>query len=244
MKSNDQEAGSSMGETDRAANELAGHTIKEIFRQAQPIAELHACLTSPRGDYFRWHLLQAMEVPLDDSAVEKLRVESPVHEYHRHLNMLIRFGLIEVSVSEGSRQYVRTAPGENAINALRELERRVTPEAAAAIHSASFGPNSIRFFLRLYGNRGEANWELRQVRFTPAEVGKLSVFLPRAIEGISAIDKLHEAGLLEYRDDNYIYMPPTRARSFYQYLQELYAILHAEIPLPAGSTEPAAAPPR
>ena len=227
MKRNEQEARSSTGAADQAANDLAGHGIKEIFRQAQPIAELHACLTSPRGDYFRWHLLQAMEAPLDASEVEQLRVESSLHEYQRHLNMLIRFGLIEVSGSEGSMQYVRTAPGEKAINALRELERRITPEAAAAIHGASFGPNSIRFFLRLYGNRGEADWELLQVRFTPAEVGKLSVFLPRAIEGISAIDKLNEAGIVVYEDDGYIYVHPIRARGFYQYLRSLLEILNA-----------------
>lgn len=225
MKPNEREAGSSIEVPGQVIDGLIGRAIKDIFRQAQPIAELHACLTSSRGNHFRWHLLQALEFPLDESAVEKLRVESSVHEYHRHLNMLRRFGLIEVRDGEKTQQYVRTALGERAINALREFDRRVTPEAAAAIHSASFGPHSIQFFLRLYGNRGEANWELRQVRFTPAEVGKLSVFLPRVIEGISAIDKLHEAGLLEYRDDNYIYMQPTRARSFYQYLQELYAIL-------------------
>ena len=225
MKSNEREAGSSMGVYDQVADGLTGRAIKDVFREAEPIAELHACLTSSRGHYFRWHLLQAMEVPLDDSAVETLRVESSVQESHRHLNMLRRFGLVEVRESEETHQYVRTALGEEAINALREFERRVTPEAAATIHSASLGPNSIRFFLRLYGNRGEANWEHLQVRFTPAEVGRLSVFLPRVIEAVSAIDKLHEAGLLEYKDDNYIYMQPTRARSFYQYLQELRALL-------------------
>ena len=211
MQSNEREPGSRMQMYDQVADGLAGQVIKDVFRQAQPIAQLHACLTSPRGRYFRWHLLQAMDVPLDDSAVEKIRIESSVHEYHRHLNMLRPFGLIEVRESEGTQRYVRTALGERAVNALREFERRVTPEAAAAIHSASLGPHSIRFFLRLYGDKGETNWERLEVRFTPAEVGRLSVFLPRVIEAVSAIDKLHESGLLEYRDDNYIYMQPIRA---------------------------------
>ena len=59
-------------------------------------------------------------------------------------------------------------------------------------------------------------------------MGRLSLFLPRSVEGISAVDKLNEAGLLVYQADNYIHMPPTKARSFYQYLQDLLEIVKAE----------------
>ena len=45
------------------------------------------------------------------------------------------------------------------------------------------------------------------------------------IEEISAIDRLNEADLLVYRDDGYVYMQPTKARGFYQYLQTLLEIV-------------------
>ena len=75
------------GETENI--DLAGKTIKDIFKSAEQIAELHGCLTSLRGDNFRLRLLQAMEVPLDETAIERLRVESGVNEYHRHLHRLL-----------------------------------------------------------------------------------------------------------------------------------------------------------
>lgn len=212
-----------------AANKLVGNIIKEIFKKAGEIAELHACLTSPRGDNFRLRLLHALAVPLDETAIEKLKAESSINEYRRHLNKLLSFGLIRVEETGGEKQYIRTALGEQAVNALHEFERRVGKEAAEALYSASLGPNSIRFFLRVYGNKKEANWEHLQVRYTPGEIGRLSLFLPRTIEGLSAVDKLNEADLLVYQDDNYIYMQAIKARSFYQYLQQLYKVVKSLI---------------
>ena len=206
------------------AHELTGGVIKEIFRNAEDIAELHGCLTSPRGDNFRLRLLQAAEVPLEESAIEWLRAESGTNEYHRHLNRLLRLGLIRTQEIDGNKQYIRAAPGETAVNALREFERRVGKEVAQAVYSAALGANSIRLFLRIYGDQREADWERLQITYTPAEIGRLSLFLPRTIEGISAIDKLNEADLLVYRDDNQIHMQPLKARSFYQYLRGLYGI--------------------
>jgi len=205
--------------------DLAGKTIKDIFKSAEQIAELHACLTSLRGDNFRLRLLQAMEVPLDDAAIGRLKVESGVNEYHRHLHRLLGFGLVRKQEIDGAALYIRTAVGEKAVNAVRELERRMGSEIAQAVCSAALGSNSIRLFLRVYGDRREAQWDRLQVTYTPAEIGSLSLFLPRTIEGISAIDKLNEAGLLVYQDDNQIHMQPLRARSFYQYLQGLYRIV-------------------
>ena len=209
------------------ANELPGKIIKEIFRNAEDLAKLHACITPLRGGNFRLRLLHAMEVSLDEPAIEQLRVEFGMNEYHRHLNRLLRFGLVQVQEADGKRLYLRTTLEEKAINALREFERRVSPEAAEAVYSASLGPNSIRFFLRVYGDKKEANWAQLQIRYTPAEIGRLSLFLPRIIEAISAVDKVSEAGLLVYHDDNHIYMQPRKARSFYQYLQQLYGIMTA-----------------
>ena len=65
---------------DRIAHELAGKTIKQIFRNADEIAELHGTLTSTRGENFRLRLLQTLEMPMDEAAIERLRVESGVNE--------------------------------------------------------------------------------------------------------------------------------------------------------------------
>jgi DNA-binding transcriptional ArsR family regulator len=211
----------------KTAHELAGRTIKDVFGHADAVAELHACLTSPRGDQFRLRLLQSLDTPAGDEAIERIRVEAGVQEYHRHLHKLLRAGLVESKEVDGHRRYSRTGLGEEAVNAFRELERGVSQEQVGAIGEADLGPNSVRFFLRLYGDKAEANWGHVEVRFTPAEVGRLSLFLPRIIDGVSAVDKLSEAGLVAYRDDGYIYMHAVKARAFYRYLRGLYSIVRA-----------------
>ena len=210
---------------DDIANELAGNKIKLIFNKAEEIAELHGCLTSPRGENFKLRLLQALEVPLKEKEIERLRIESGINEYHRHLNRLVKNRLVRVLGTDGKEEYRRTELGERAINALRGFERKVGSEAAETVYSAALGPNSIRFFLRIYGDKKEADLDNFQIKYTAAEIGRLSLFLPRTIEGISAIDKLNEADLLAYWDDNFIHMQTTKAVSYYLYLQELYAII-------------------
>ena len=220
-------------------DELTGNMIKEIFRHAEDVAELHACLTSPRGTNFRLRLLQSMELPMGETAIERLKVEAGVNEYHRHLHMLFKFGLVREQEVGGDKQYARTDLGEAAVNALREFERRVGAEAAQAVYSAAIGPNSIRLFLRIYGVHREVDWDRLQISYTPAEMGCLSLFLPRTIEGISAIDKLNVANVLVYGDDDRISMQPLKARAVYQHLQELYRILksNARDPTPKSPYE-------
>ena len=215
----------------RTADELEGRAIKEIFRRADTIAELHSCLTSIRGNSFRARLLHALEQPMDSAAIDLLRVEAGIQEHGRHLSKLIRFGLIQQEKAEDGERHVRTKLGEEAVNALRELERKIGEDEAAKVYAAALGVNSIRFFLRIYGHKKDPDWEHLQVRYSPAEIGRLSLFLPRTLEGISAIDKMNEVGLLVYTDENYVYMPATRARAFYQYLHELLKIV--SVPAPA-----------
>ena len=166
--------------------------------------------------------------------MERLKTESGLVEYHRHLNRLTKLGLVEAREMDEKRLYVRTPLAEEAINALRGLERRVEEKAIHAIYTASLGPNSIRLFLRVHGDSAKANWEHIWVRYTPAEIERLSLSLPRVTERISAIDKPNEAGLLSYQDDNYIYMHPTKARGFYQYLQEFHHLTQAAVPVAAS----------
>ena len=207
------------------SNDLVGNTIKDIFNNAEQTAELHAGLTSPRGDNFRLRLLQSMELPLSESAIESIRVDSGVNECHRHLHRLLRFRLVRDQQTDGTRLYIRTILGETAVNAVRQFERRVGADVAQTVYLAALGPNSIRLFLRVYCDRREAEWDRLQLTYSALEIGRLCLFLPRTIDGISAIDKLNEAGLLVYQDDGRTHMHPSKARSFYQYLQEIYAIV-------------------
>ena len=211
----------------RLERELAGRTIKEVFHWAEEISCLHSCLTSPRGDYFRLRMLQAMETPVAEAEIEKFQVESGVQEHIRHLNKLLKAGLISAEGFDGESKYTRTELGERAVNALREFQRSIGEEESRAVYSAALGPNSIRLFLRIYGNEPKQPQDHLDVRYTPAEVGRMSLFLPRIIEGISAVDKLNEAGLVIYGDDGYIYVPPVKARAFYRYLRELHGIVRA-----------------
>ena len=207
------------------AGGLTGQQIKAVFSEAAEIAAMHACVTSPRGDYFRLKLLQAMEVPLDDGTIEQLRIKAELHEHHRHVHLMIDLGLVKVDEVDGQERYARTDEGEHAINLVRNLERRVGRDEAVAIYGASLGTNSIRLFLKVYGDQREADWKNLTITFTPAEIGRMSLFLPRVIEGVSAIDKLNQAGLLAYRDDDHIHMNPSLARGFYQYLRELNSVV-------------------
>ena len=219
--------------SEATTKELVGEQIREMFGDAEEVSRLNACVTSPRGDYFRLRLLQAMETPLTEAEVDKLRGESEISEYRRHLHKLEKYGLVRQEEADGEPRFVRTALAEQAISAVRKFERRVGKEAARAIHGAVLGQNSIRLFLRIYGDTKEADWDQLRIMYAPAEIGKLSLFLPRVIEGVSAIDKLNEADLLVYRDDDHVHMQPRKARSFYQYIRDLHVIARARQDSPA-----------
>ena len=208
-------------------NELQGDLIKKIFVKAEEIAELHAATTSSRGDRFRARLLHALESKMDRADVQNIAEETGLREYRRHLNKLTKFGLIRVESMAAGEEIVRTQLGEQAVNAQRAFERRLGIEEAKLVYDASLGTNSFRLFLRIYSSEKGIDWDKLKARFTPAEIGRLSLFLPRSIEGISAIDKLNEAGIVVYEDDGYIYVHPIRARGFYQYLRSLLEILNA-----------------
>lgn len=210
-----------IGRIEEQVNTLEGEVIKEIFKNAEAVALFHQIISSPRGDYFRRKLLQLLEVESSISKIEKLRSGAGLKETQRHINKLLETQLIELA-KEGN--YRRTDKGEEAINALRALETELGREEARKIFVSFLGFNSIRFFLRVYGTKKEVDLEKREIKFTAAEIGKLSLFLPRNIEGIAAIDKLSDAELLVYRDDGNIYLDPKKARVFYKYLKSLYKI--------------------
>ena len=205
--------------------ELRGRLIKAIFAGAEEIADLHAATTSSRGDRFRARLLHTLESRMETAAIKEMAEETGLREHRRHLNKLLKFGLIQVEPSTEGEKIIRTQLGEQAVNAIRELERRMGNEEARSLYGASLGTNSIRLFLRIYSSEKGVDWDELKVSFSPAEMGRLSLFLPRSIEGISATDKLNEAGLVVYEDNGLIYMDSRRARAFYQYLGSLLEIL-------------------
>ncbi len=99
--------------------DLQGKLIKEIFARAEEIADLHAVITSSRGDRFRARLLHALESKMDRAAIQKLAEETNLREYHRHLNKLAKFGLVQVEPAAEGETIVRAPLGEQAVNATR-----------------------------------------------------------------------------------------------------------------------------
>jgi len=65
----------------------------------------------------------------------------------------------------------------------------------------------------------------KDIIYTPLEIGQISAFLPRTVEGIAAVDKLDSAGLVSYLDDGNIHVNPRRSTAFYYYLKGLFQLL-------------------
>lgn len=203
---------------------LQGELIKKIFIHTEQITELHGVLTSPRGDFFRRRLLQYLSGGLSYEEIDKLRQEFGLEETERHLHRLVKYKLIEEATVEGAQGYRRTGAGEEAVNLVRELERKIGKERAQKMFEAALGKNSIRLFLKVYGTSKEPDAGGDLV-YTPLEIGQIAAFLPRSIEGLAAIDKLDEAGLVSYLEDGRIHVNPRRSVAFYQYLQGLYKLI-------------------
>ena len=205
---------------------LAGVTIKEIFQNIEAVAELHAVLSSPRGQFLHRRLLHALRGGLTHDEIERLRKEHGVEESDRHVNKLAKWGLIEPVVPDGEiTGYVRTELGEAALNAARELERKIGEDRATNICQAALGVNALRLFLTIFGNNKEADLATREVLYTPLEIGQLMRLFSRSLEGISSMDKLDDAGLVSYMEDGNIHVNPRRSTAFYAYLRKLYQLL-------------------
>jgi len=208
--------------------------IKEIFRHAKQIADLHAVLTSPTGDYFRLKLLQDLRYGLTEDQLRVLRKKAGLKEQVRHIDKLVAFKLAEYN--EKKKIYIRTNRGESALNTVREFQRQVgKSKDAEKIFKANLGPHSIQLFLSVYDHKKDIlsspisdmlkKPRKLEIKYTPSEIGRIAGNLHRTIEGVAAIDKLDDAGILTYEDDGYVHFHPIKARSFYHYLKNLYEIL-------------------
>lgn len=212
----------------RTKYHLQGTVIKDIYKQTEKIAFLHATLTSPRGEFFRQNLLRMLADGLTAEEILQLTKKFGLDEYKRHINKLVDAGFIAIADLDGKEGYIRTTLGEEAVNALRELERKIGPEKMKAIYMASLGMNSLRLFLKVYGHQDHTANVNTDIIYTPLKIGQLSAFLPRTIEGLAAIDKLDDAGLVSYLEDGNIHVNPRRCVAFYQYLKRLFGLIENE----------------
>ncbi|MFH1427915.1 MAG: hypothetical protein ABIG60_05325 [Patescibacteria group bacterium] len=206
--------------------DLQGDVIKNMFIYADRIADLHSALSSPRGNYYRKKLLGTLTKPYTDDEVMKFSEKFGVKEYKRHVHKFIKYGLVskrEIDSSPRNYTYMRTYNGEDAVNKTRELERKISLDKAKKIYQACLGENSIRLFIKIYGLPKDV--KNGDITYSPIEIGQISSFLPRTIEGMAATDKLDEAGLVSYLDDGKIHVNPRRSTAFYQYLKDLYWLL-------------------
>ena len=201
-------------------------TIGKIFQHIEAVAELHAVLTSPRGQYLHRRLLHSLRGVLTVLEIEEIRRDHSVEEAERHINKLAKWALIQpVRSSEGISGYERTAVGEQALNAVRELERKIGEDRARAIFEAALGVNALRLFLTIFGNNKEPDVRTREVVYTALEIGQLMRVFARSLEGISSMDKLDDGGLVSYLDDGNIHVNPRRSTAFYAYLKKLFQLL-------------------
>ncbi len=212
-------------QTDEDEQELQGRLIKDIFKNADTMAHWHATISSARGESFRKKLLSLLGDGLTSEEINRLRKEFGVEEYTRHINKFIELGLIKAQKINDKDGFMRTELGERAINLIRNLERKIGLEKAQKIFNTSMGKNSIRLFLRIYGQDRQQDFSSGEIIYTPLEIGSMSSFLPRSIEGIAAIDKLDDAGLVSYMDDGRVHVNPRRSVAFYQYLRGLYLLI-------------------
>lgn len=200
-------------------DQLIGTLIKHLFDQAEILADLHDMLTSSRDNYFNEAVLQQLGHECSLKELESLAAKHSVGDLVRHLHNLERFGLIK----DTKQTYQRTTLGEQALDSVRTLEREVGAERSKAMLDAALGQNSLRLFLNVFGHNPETHHAINEVIYSPLEIGRLSLFLPRTIEGLAAIDKLDDAGLITYHEDGSVRVNPRRASAFYHYLRRLYS---------------------
>ena len=204
--------------------------IRILDRRAVQLANLHTVISSPRGEFFRFRLLQMLEREKSLTELLEQKEKEPIKELSRHLRMLQEFSLVAEMMTDGKRMYKRTTKGEATINALRALGRRVGEETFSSILHANFGVNSIRFFLRTYGYKKDLDLRKPQVEFTPYEVGKIALFLRHnVVAGVSVIDKLSSTGILVYLEDGTIRLDSKKAQALFQYWVDLNGILNRPI---------------
>ncbi|MFT7183919.1 MAG: hypothetical protein ACI9QC_000244 [Oceanicoccus sp.] len=211
----------------KKVSDLRGEEIHGIFAHAEEIAGMHSALTSSRGDYFKKRLLSKLSKPLEEKMVREFAEKSGIKDYKRHVHQLVKCGFVEQKSSSDKMWYTyrRTYNGEEAMAFVSKLERKFGTGRVKDLFKASLGINSTRLFLKVYSSTPKAFNGEKDIVYSPLEIGQMTSFLPRTIEGISASDKLDGGGLVSYMEDGNVHVNPRRSTAFYQYLKGLYSLL-------------------
>ena len=183
----------------------------------QSIASLHSLLTSSRGDFFRKKLLQDLRMPKTTAEVSKKGHAIGLEETRRHVNKLIQFKFVE----ESGNKLRRTPLGEEALNTVKELERKIGMVSADRIYAAALGPNSITLFFHLYHSIQVAT-PVDRIGISANDLGQMTTKLFYGVDRAAVMDKLLDSGLLVYEPKRNVFLLDIRqARSVYAYLQAL-----------------------
>lgn len=199
--------------------------IRTLLRRCKELANVHAIITSPRGDFYRFRLLQTLEVEMSLEDLIAQKENEPVEEVVRHLTMLQEHSLVAETVTIGKTVYKRTTNGERAVNAFRALARRLGEEGSSKIVHAEFGVNTISFFLRAYSSQKEIDIRKPVIEFTLFEIADMLRLTPRTVEGAAVLDKLANGEILVYPNGGNAQMNPHKARALFQYLDDLHGVL-------------------
>jgi len=190
-------------------------------------SELHAFITSPTRGKFRIKLLHQLQEKMSLDEIKKLCKDENSKEYCRHIHKLLEFGLID-EIKNNS--FVRNKLGEEIINTMRALERKISKEAAKKIFNASLDTNSEKLFLILYVRKKDVDLLIKEITFTPSEIKNMGLNVFNSIEFMSSINKLEKAGLLVRKNDGNFHMNPIKSFGFYSYLIDLRKLIsHKEV---------------
>ena len=195
--------------TSNTINVYEDDMVKNIFKKANEVAELHAVLTSGRGKHFRLNLLHGLATKQDLTKIEEFKNKVRLKEYKRHIDKLLEHKLIRRIRNKEKKEYIRTKKGGIAINVIRELQRRIKRRVASRIFRASLGVNSIRLFLRVYSYNKEIK---------PTYPSKI-IFTPLRIVHM-VLEALLKADLMELIA-MHLFIPPNGISRFLQELEEL-----------------------
>lgn len=205
--------------------EFQREMINGMVELSRGLANLHKVISSPNGNYFNSALLHELRKRLNEDQLEEFRKKFNVSEYERHIHKFLNFNLVTEELIDGKKVYERTKLGEQALNAMKEMEAKIGLSKAREIYECGLGINYINLFLKLYGKKKFflSRKKYLEIKYTPNQILK-QFNLPRNVERSSVIHKFVESELLVC-EDGYFYLDTIRARSFYQYLKRLYEIL-------------------
>lgn len=196
--------------------------ILDDYFDIKKTAELHGFITSPTRGRFRIKLLHQLQERMSLEEIKKLCQDENLKEYGRHIHKLLEFGLIEQLNGD---EFIRNKLGEDIINSMRALERKIGKENVKKIFNASIDIDSEKLFLILYLRKKDVDLLVKDIKYSPSEIKELCLNVFNPIELMSSLNRLEKGELLVRRNDGNFHMDPTKAFGFYSYLTELRKLI-------------------